>query len=40
MVMGNFGDINKGFKQLLAGSLSEADNMTPANWTDIGKRMR
>jgi len=44
LVVGNFGELNKGFKQfiaetaILAGSQSEACNMTPANWTDVGKK--
>jgi len=44
LVMGNFGEINKGFKQfiaetdILAGSQSDTGNMTPANWTDVGKK--
>jgi len=43
-VGGNFGEINKGFKQfiaetaILAGSQSDTGNMTPANWTDVGKK--
>ena len=41
LVVGNFGEINKGFKQfiaetaILAGSQSDTGNMTPANWTDV-----
>jgi len=37
LVVGNFGEINKGFKQfiaetaILAGSQSDTGNMTPAN---------
>ena len=44
LVVGNFGELNKVFKQFiaetatLAGSQSEAGNMTPANWTDVGKK--
>ena len=44
LVVGNFGEINKGFKQfiaetaILAGSQSDTGNMTPANWTDVGKK--
>ena len=42
-MVGNFGEINKGFKQAIAeaavaGSQSDAGNMTPANWTDVGKK--
>ena len=42
MVVGNFGEINKEFKQfisstaLLAGQTKDAANMTPANWIDVG----
>ena len=44
LVIGHFGELNKGFKQFitetakLAGSQSEAGNMTPANSTDVGKK--
>ena len=44
LVVGNFGEINKGFKQfiaetaILAGSQSDTGNMTPAKWTDVGKK--
>jgi len=44
LVVGNFGEINKVFKQfiaetaILAGSHSDAGNMTPANWMDEGKK--
>ena len=44
LVVGNFGEIYKGFKQfitetaILAGSQSDTSNMTPANWTDVGKK--
>ena len=44
LVVGNFGEINKGFKKfiaetaILAGGQSDAANMTPANWTDVGKK--
>ena len=43
LVVGNFGEFNKGFKQFiaetakLAGSQSEAGNMIPVNLTDAGK---
>ena len=42
LVVGNFGEINKEFKEfisntvLLAGQTKDAANMTPANWTDVG----
>ena len=42
LVVGNFGEINKGFKKfiaetaILAGGQSDAANMTQANWTDVG----
>ena len=44
LVIGNFGEINKRFKKfiaetaILAGGQSDAANMTPANWTDLGKK--
>ena len=44
LVIGNFRDLNKGFKKfiaetvILAGGQSDAANMTPANWTDVGKK--
>ena len=43
LVVGNFGEINTEFRQfisntaLLAGQTKDAANMTPANWTDVGK---
>ena len=44
MIVGNFGEINKDFKKfiadmaILAGGQSDAANMTPANWIDVGKK--
>ena len=44
MVVGNFGELNKGFKKfivetvMLVGGQCDAANMTPANWTDVGKK--
>ena len=44
LVVGNFGEVNKGFKNfiaetaILAGGQSDAANMTPANWTDVGEK--
>ena len=46
LIVGNFGEINKGFKKfitetaILAGGQSDTANMTPTNWTDVGKRMQ
>jgi len=43
-VVGNFGEITKGLKQfsaetaILVGSQNDAGNMTPATWTDVGKK--
>ena len=43
LVVGNFEEINKEFKQLIAntalfaGQTKDATNMAPANWTDVGK---
>ena len=42
LVVGNFGEINKEFKEfisntaLLAGQTKDASNMIPVNWTDVG----
>ena len=43
LVVGNFGEINKEFKEfisntalLLTGQTKDTANMTPANWTDVG----
>jgi len=44
LVVGNFGELNKCFKQFIAetaklvGSQSEAGDMIPANLTDVGKK--
>ena len=43
LVIGNFGEVNKEFKDfiastaMLAGKTGEAANMTPAHWTDVGQ---
>jgi len=43
IVIGAFGEVNKEFRKfvsntaLIAGQTKEAVNMTPANWTDVGK---